>query len=93
MTSITDGTPAPARPGPSLRELAGWRPMWASLAISVMWLVVLFDAMFGPDIVSSSGGPSGSTTTLPSSVVVALFALLATIPVARHGLRDERAEP
>jgi hypothetical protein len=30
--------------------------MWASLAIVAMWLAVLFDAVFGPDIVSTNGG-------------------------------------
>jgi hypothetical protein len=59
------------------------REMWASLAIAVMWLAVLFDAIFGPDIVSSSAGTS--TTTIPSAVFVALFAYLATRVVARYG--------
>jgi hypothetical protein len=61
--------------------------MWASLAISVMWLAVLLDALFGPDLVFSS--PSG-VTTIPSAVIVALFAYLATRVVARYGFR--RAE-
>ena len=59
------------------------REMWASLAISVMWLAVLFDAIFGPDIVSVN--PGATTTTVPSAVVVALFAYLATRVVARYG--------
>ena len=58
--------------------------MWAGVSISVMWLAVLFDSVFGPDIVSSSA--DGSSTTLPSGVAVALFALLATMSVAKHGL-------
>jgi hypothetical protein len=56
--------------------------MWASLAIAVIWLAVLFDAVFGPEIVSSS--PT-TTTSIPSAVVVALFAYLATRVVARYG--------
>jgi len=56
--------------------------MWASLAIATMWLAVLFDAVFGPDIVSSS---AASTTTIPSAVVVALFAVIGTSVVARRG--------
>jgi hypothetical protein len=56
--------------------------MWASLAISVMWLAVLFDALFGPDIVSNN---ATSTTRVPSAVVVALFAYLATRVTARYG--------
>jgi hypothetical protein len=64
--------------------------MWASLAISVMWLAVLFDAIYGPDIVSNN---VTSTTRIPSAIVVALFAYLATRVVARYGFaatRDDR---
>jgi hypothetical protein len=56
--------------------------MWAAMAIAVMWLAVLFDAVFGPDIVSTS---ATSSTTVPSAVVVALFALLGTRVVAKYG--------
>ena len=58
--------------------------MWTSLAIGVIWLVVLFDALFGPDIVSSS---AGSFSRIPSAIVLGLFAWLATWVVARHGFR------
>jgi hypothetical protein len=61
--------------------------MWASLAIAVMWLAVLFDALFGPNIVST-GVPN--TTTVPSAVVVAPFAYLATRVVARYGFGRSR---
>ena len=56
--------------------------MWASLAISVMWLAVLFDALFGPDLVVIN---SGGTTTVPSAIIVAFFAYLGTRVVARYG--------
>ena len=56
--------------------------MWTSLAIGVIWLVVLADALFGPDIVSSN---AGGFTRFPSAVVLALFAWLATRVVAKHG--------
>jgi hypothetical protein len=62
--------------------------MWASLAIVVMWLAVLFVAVFGPDIEASSAG--GDHTSLPSAVPVALFAFLATWVVARHGFGQHR---
>jgi hypothetical protein len=64
--------------------------LWASLAIIVMWLAVLFDAIFGPDIVTSSAG--GDSSTIPSAVIVALFAFLGTWVVARYGFRRERRE-
>ena len=58
--------------------------MWASLAIAVMWLAVLFDALFGPALVVSN---SSGTTSIPSAVFVALFAYLGTRVVARHCFR------
>ena len=59
--------------------------IWASLAIVVMWLSVLFDAIFGPDIVTTTA--AGDHTIVLSAVAVALFAFLATWVVARHGFR------
>ena len=58
---------------------------WASLAIAVMWLAVLFDALFGPDLVFSN---ASGMTTIPSAVIVAFFAYLATRVVARYGFRE-----
>jgi hypothetical protein len=60
--------------------------MWASLAISVMWLAVLFDALFGPNITSST--PGGTSSSVPSAVAVALFATIGTWAVAKYGLRQ-----
>lgn len=60
------------------------RDMWASLAIASMWLAVLFDALFGPNLVTTSG-TYASTTTIPSAIIVALFAYLGTRVVARYG--------
>ena len=67
-------------------ELLKLTPIWASLAISMMWLAVIFAAVFGPDMVSSSSG--GSTTTIPSAAIVALFAFLGSGAVAKYGLRE-----
>jgi hypothetical protein len=82
MSSITH------EPAATPERRRGWsrvvvREMWAALAIVVMWLTVLLTALFGPDIVTSSA--SGDAATVPSSVPVALFALLATWVVARYG--------
>jgi hypothetical protein len=65
--------------------------MWASLAIIVIWLAVLFDAIFGPDIVATSG-TAATHTVVPSAVVVAPFAFFATWVVAKHGFAHERNE-
>jgi hypothetical protein len=71
-----------------MRERPQWvalldvKAMWASLAIVAMWLAVLFDGVFGPDIVNNGGGAGSS---VPSAIVVAFFAFLGTASVARHG--------
>jgi hypothetical protein len=62
------------------------REMWASLAITVMWVAVLLDAVFGPDITSTT--PGGTSSSVPSAVAVALFATIATWAVAKYGLRQ-----
>ena len=64
--------------------------MWASLAISVIWLAVLFDAVFGPDFVSST--PGSTSSVIPSVIFIAPFACLATWVVAKYGVRGARKE-
>jgi hypothetical protein len=64
--------------------------MWAALAIVVIWLAVLFAAVFGSDIINSSAG--GDASTVPSAVAVALFASLATWPVAKYGFGRGRKD-
>jgi hypothetical protein len=60
--------------------------MWASLTIIVMWVAVLVDAIFGPNIESSNGVTGvGDSSTVPSAVVLALFAFLGTWVVAKYG--------
>ena len=56
--------------------------MWASMAIGVIWLVVLADALFGPDLVFKN---SSGFTKLPSAIFLAFFAWLATRVVAKYG--------
>ena len=59
------------------------RDVWASLAISVMWLAVLVVSLWGPDI--RAFDVSGSSTTLPSGVALALFATIGSWAVAKYG--------
>jgi hypothetical protein len=82
MTTLSPEAPATAPERSRWYSRIVVREMWASLAISVMWLAVLFDALFGPDFVSSNGS---SSTTIPSAIAVALFAYLGTRVVARYG--------
>jgi hypothetical protein len=70
-------------------ELFVRRDVWASMAISTMWLAVLFDAVFGPDIVSTSGP---DITRVPSAIVVALFAWLGSAVVARYAFGARYSE-
>jgi hypothetical protein len=83
-------------PSQAVEKKRGWsseflvREMWASLAIAVIWLSVLFDAIYGPDIVNHTAG--GDFSTVPSAVVVALFAFLATWVVAKYGYPREQKE-
>jgi multisubunit Na+/H+ antiporter MnhF subunit len=53
-----------------------------------MWLAVMFDAIWGPDFVSTS--TSGSMTRIPSAIVLAIFAYLGTRVVARYGFGHHR---
>ena len=63
--------------------------MWASMAIGVIWLVVLVDALFGPDLIINN---AGGFTKLPSAIFLAFFAWLATRVVAKHGFRHPEDE-
>ena len=62
--------------------------LWAFLAIAVIWLSVLFAAIYGPDI--RTNGVAGDSATVPSVVVVSLFAFLSTWAVAAYGFRSRR---
>ena len=48
------------------------------------------EAIWGPDIVSTTY--LGDHTTIPSAVVVALFAFLGTWVVAKYGFQREKNE-
>src|SRR3954471_17942758 len=63
--------------------------LWAALAIAAMWLAVLFDAVFGPNFVSTTS--SGDSTVIPSVIFVAVFAYLGTRVVAKYGFREREA--
>ena len=62
--------------------------MWGAVAIGVMWLAVLFVGVFGPNIVTHNA--SGSYGSWPVVVVVAFFAFLGTVPVAKWAFRSRR---
>jgi hypothetical protein len=63
------------------------REAWTSLAITVIWISVTLDALFGPNIVTTS--IAGDTAVIPSAVVMAFFAVFATWIVAKYGFRRD----
>lgn len=71
---------------PIARRLTVPRDMWAALAIVMIWVAVLVTAVWGPAI-DNSNGAGTNTSSVPSVVVVAVFAALATWPVAKYGFR------
>ena len=66
------------------------RETWASIAISVIGLAVLVEAIYGPDMVTHSAGGDGAV--IPSAIVVSFFAFFATWVVAKYGLRREERD-
>ena len=66
------------------------KEVWASLAITVMWIAVSVSAVWGPDLVGSSN--DGNHTTIPSGIFVALFASVGTWAVAKYALGRARGE-
>lgn len=63
--------------------------IWPSMAIGMTWLVVGLDALFGPDIVTSNGAGTNTSST-PSAVVLSLFAFLTSWVVARYAFRQSK---
>lgn len=87
MSAIShDPNATPERRGWSVRFQVP--EMWAALSIAFMWLAVLFGAIFGPDFVSHAN--DGNSTTIPSAILLAVFAYLGTRVVARYGFGNRR---
>ena len=89
MSSIPH-TPAGAAQEQSWASLFRLKEVWASLAITVMWIAVSVSAVWGPDLVGSSN--DGNHTTIPSGIFVALFASVGTWAVAKYALGRGREE-
>jgi hypothetical protein len=77
-----------SHPPTGVTERPGWSSLliaevWASLAIAAMWIAVAVSAVWGSDFVSSSGATNH--TTIPSGIVVAMFAAIGTWAIAKYG--------
>jgi hypothetical protein len=85
MTTLPHERPTPVKRSAWLDT----RDVWASLAITAIWLAVLFTSVFGGSFVGHSN--DGSSATIPSGIIVAFFAVFATRAVAKYGFtkRDE----
>lgn len=82
MTSVV-GQPSTTETG--VRPPAPWyamREVWGGIAIVSMWLAVLFVGVYGGDIDSFT--TDGTTTHVPSAILVALFAAIGTASVAKR---------
>ena len=79
-------TAEPVREGLTARLLVP--AFWGAVSIVAMWLAVLFDGIYGGDMIFSNAG--SGPTTIPSAVAVALFAVIGTCAVAKRafGRRD-----
>jgi uncharacterized membrane protein len=92
---MTTMTHRPSADAPAGDTRASWSiadrlfvpAFWGTVAIVAMWLAVLFDGVFGSDMVFSS--PTNGTTTIPSAVLVALFAVIGTASVAKRVFRPK----
>jgi hypothetical protein len=85
MTTMT------GRPGATQQREGGsvvrLPELWGAVAIASMWLAVLFVGSYGGDFSSLKAGTQ--TTTFPAAVLVALFACIGTVSVARRAFRRD----
>ena len=89
MTSAAHEPMSPVT-APTASDRRAWDVQsWPSIAIGLIWLVVGLDALFGPDIVTSNGSGTNTSST-PSAVVLSLFAFLTSWVVARYAFRQQK---
>ncbi len=79
-TAMQDQSVRSGRDGWASRILV--REMWATVAIVAMWVAVLFVGVYGGDATFHS--VDSSSSTIPSGVLVALFAAIGTGSVAKR---------
>lgn len=80
-TSVTSSSPTRRRPRPTWLTS---RPLWGGVAIGSMWLAVLIVGVWGGNVNTTNAGGASSW---PVVALIALFALISTVPVARYAFR------
>lgn len=90
MSTMSHEPSRPVRVGPRWSELRRVPELWASLAISAMWVAVFVTAIWGPDARFTSN--DGNASTIPTAVFVTVFAFLGTWVVARYGFRQRHED-
>ena len=90
MTTVMTQEPStdePVRHGIAARLLVPG--FWGAVSIVAMWLAVMFDGIFGGDMVFSNN-TGGGPTIIPSAVLLGLFAVIGTASIAKRvfGRRD-----
>ena len=73
-------TAGPARDSTAARLLVP--AFWGAVSIIAMWLAVLFDGIYGGNMIFANAG--SGPTIIPSAVAVALFAFIGTVAVAKR---------
>jgi hypothetical protein len=92
-----DMTTVSHEPSAGVQEPEGWwvrilaTEMWATLAIVAMWIAVAVSTIWGSELVSVNGSGTNSTT-IPTGILVALFASIGTWAVAKYGLGHRSSE-
>ena len=81
--SVIHSAPAKTRPE-TLKPTPWWRlsEIWGALAITAIWLAVIFVGVYGGDMTFSDA--SNGTTVIPVGAVVAVCAAFATASVSKR---------
>ena len=95
MATMTQGpsTDAPAgdtRASGGIADRLFVPAFWGTVAIVTMWLAVLFDGIYGGNMIFT--GTDGSVANIPSAVVLGLFAVIDTSAVAKRAFGRRDAE-